>query len=123
MLSRYQGALNASDAERAVSLYAPDGVLMPPCRPSVVGKAVVREVYEGGSKSFRFHLVFTVNEVVQVSPKWAFARTTSAGTLTDAAKGTASPESNQELFIFEEAPDGPWAIARYSSSSTNPPSH
>lgn len=58
---------------------------------------------------------------MQVSPEWAFARTTSAGMLTDAAKGATGRKSNKELFVFEKGHDGVWAIARYSLSSTNPP--
>lgn len=68
VLSRYQGALNASDAEGAASLYAADNVLMPPYRPSVVGKAAVRDAYEVGSRSLRFQVSFTVDKLCRSRP-------------------------------------------------------
>jgi hypothetical protein len=36
------------------------------------------------------------------------------------ATGESSPESNQELFIFQKL-GGAWKIARYCFSTTNPP--
>jgi hypothetical protein len=49
VLSAYEAALNASDAEAAGRLYAEDGVLMPPFRQ--FGKAAVRQSYVAGSKA------------------------------------------------------------------------
>ena len=72
-------------------------------------------------KAIKLNLKFTVAEVVQVAPNWAFARTNSAGTVTVNATGAKSAEANQELFIFKKGTDGAWKIARYSFSTTNPP--
>jgi len=63
---------------------------------------------------------FAIAEIKQVGPDWAFARTSSAGTVKVNATGQSSPEANQELFVFQKV-GGDWKIARYCFSSTNPP--
>jgi uncharacterized protein (TIGR02246 family) len=119
-LSSYEDALNASDTEAVMPLYAEDGVFMPPNNPSAVGKAAVRQAYDAVFKSITLKVKFTVAELITMSPEWAFVRTNSAGTNKINATGAVSPEGNQELFIFKKGADGKWRIARYSFSTTNP---
>jgi len=118
VLSAYEAALNASDTEAVRRLYAEDVVLMRPFRPSVVGKAAVRQPAAAGAR--KLNIKFTIAEIVEMAPDWAFARTNSAGTITLNATGATSPEANQELFIFRKDTDGAWKIARYSFSPTIP---
>src|SRR2546421_11554577 len=120
LLSSYEAALNASDAAAVMPLYAEDAVFMPPNNQSAVGAAAVRQAYDAVFKAIKLDLKFTVAEVVQVAPNWAFARTNSAGTVTVNAIGAKSAEANQELFIFRKGADGAWKIARYSFSTTTP---
>ena len=120
VLSAYEAALNASDAEAVRRLYADDVVLMRPFRPSVVGKAAVRQPSVAGPRVSKLNIKFTIAEIVEMAPEWAFARTNSAGTVTVTATGATSPEANQELFIFRKDADGAWKIARYNFSPTIP---
>ena len=122
VLSSYQDALNASNTEAAMPLYTEDGVFMPPNNPSAVGKAAVRRAYDAVFKAIRLKVKFTIAELVMMSPEWAFVRTNSAGTNKINATGAVGAEGNQELFIFKKGTDGQWRIARYSFSTTNPPS-
>ena len=69
----------------------------------------------------KFHVKFTIAELVVVAPTWAFVRTNSAGTTDHHSTGKTTAEANQELFIFKKEGDGKWRIARYSFSPTNPP--
>jgi uncharacterized protein (TIGR02246 family) len=119
-LSAYEEALNASNTEAVMPLYADDGVFMPPNSPSAVGKAAVREAYDTVFKAITLNVKFTVAELVTMSPEWAFVRTNSAGTNKIRATGAVGAEGNQELFIFKKGPDDTWRIARYSFSTTNP---
>src|SRR3954471_12326658 len=121
LLSSYEAALNAANTAAVMPLYAEDAVFLPPNKQSAVGAAAVRQAYDAVFKAIKLDLKFTVAEVVQVAPDWAFARTNSAGTLTVNAAGAKSAEANQELFIFKKGADGAWKIARYSFSTTNPP--
>jgi uncharacterized protein (TIGR02246 family) len=120
VLSAYEAALNASDTDAVRRLYADDVVLMRPFRPSVVGKAAVRQPSVAGPRVSKLNVKFTIAEIVEMAPDWAFARTNSAGTITATATGATSPEANQELFIFRKDADGAWKIARYSFSPTIP---
>jgi uncharacterized protein (TIGR02246 family) len=119
-LSKYEEALNQSDTNAVMKLYAPDGVFMAQNFPSSVGADAVRKAYDVVFKTIKLTVKFKVAEVVEVAPNWAFARTNSAGTVKIHATGQTSAEANQELFVFQKI-DGAWKIARYCFSTTNPP--
>ena len=123
LLAKYNDALNASSTDAVMPLYAEDGVFMPPYSPSAVGFEAVRKAYDAVFKAITLNVKFTIEEVVELSPKWALARTNSTGTTLDHATGTRSAEANQELFVFSRDSNGSWKIARYSFSTTNPPRH
>jgi len=121
VLTKYEAALNASDVEAVMPLYAEDGVFMPPYSQSAAGAAAVRKAYTAVFKAITLNVKFTIAEIIAMAPGWVFARTNSAGTTMDHATGAKTAEGNQELFIFKKSVDGAWRIARYSFSSTNPP--
>jgi uncharacterized protein (TIGR02246 family) len=123
LLAKYNDALNASSTDAVMPLYAEDGVFMPPYSPSAVGSEALRKAYDAVFRAITLNVKFTIAEIVELAPEWAFARTNSAGTILDHATGNRSTEANQELFIFSKDRDGSWKIARYSFSSTNPPRH
>jgi uncharacterized protein (TIGR02246 family) len=121
LLSRYEVALNASDTNKILTLYADDGVFMAQNSPPNVGAAEVRGAYDAVFAAIDLNIEFQTDEIVQLSPQWAFARTRSEGLVTINATGDNSPEANQELFIFTKIDSGAWKIARYIFSTTNPP--
>lgn len=123
LLAKYNDALNASSTDAVMPLYAEDGVFMPPYSPSAVGADALKKAYDAVFKAITLNVKFTIAEIVELTPEWAFARTNSAGTTLDHATGTRSAEGNQELFIFRKGGDDSWKIARYSFSPTNPPRH
>lgn len=123
LLAKYNDALNASSTDAVMPLYAEDSVFMPPYSPSAVGSEAVRKAYDAVFKAITLNVKFTIAEIVELAPEWAFARTNSAGTTLEHATGTTSAEANQELFVFRKDSKGSWRIARYSFSSTNPPRH
>ena len=123
LLAKYNEALNASSTDAVMPLYAEDGVFMPPYSQSAVGSAAVRKAYDAVFKAITLNVKFTIAEIVELGPGWAFARTNSAGTTTDHATGAKRAEGNQELFVLKKDDDGSWKIARYSFSPTNPPRH
>ena len=122
VLAAYSAAVNASDANAVMPLYAEDGVFMPPYSPSAVGAQAVRRAYDAAFKAIKLTVKFNVAEIVEMSPDWVFARTNSAGTTLNHATGAITAEANQELFIFRRDRGGKFKIARYSFSTTNPPS-
>jgi|SRR5262249_53944732 len=114
VMSSYEAALNASNTDAVMPLYAEDGVFMAPNNQSVVGKAAVRRAYD----AIMLKVKFTIAELVVMSPQWAFVWTNSTGTQKINGTGATSAEANQELFIFRRATMV--KIARYSFSTTNP---
>src|SRR5258707_4330581 len=120
VLSKYQDALNQSDTDAVMKLYAPDGVFMPQNSPSSVGVVEVRSAYDAVFKAIKLTVQFNVAEVVEMAPNWVFARTNSAGSVKVYATGAGGPEANQELLLFQKI-DGGSKIARYCFSTTNPP--
>jgi uncharacterized protein (TIGR02246 family) len=120
VLGKYEDALNQSDTDAVMNLYASDGVFMPQNSPSSEGANEVRRAYDAVFKAIKLTVQFNVAEVVELAPDWVFARTNSAGTVKIHATGAGGPEANQELFLFQKI-DGAWKIARYCFSTTNPP--
>jgi uncharacterized protein (TIGR02246 family) len=121
VLTSYSDALNGGKTAAVLPLYAEDGVFMPPCSQSAVGKEAVRKAYDAVFDELKFHVKFTIAELVVMAPRWAYVRTNSAGTTEHHSTGKTTAEANQELFIFERGKDGEWRIARYSFSPTSPP--
>jgi uncharacterized protein (TIGR02246 family) len=119
VLRAYETALNQSSTDAVMKLYASDGVFMPQNFPSSVGADAVRKAYGGVFDAIKLTVKFTIAEIHQVAPEWAFARTNSAGTVKVNATGQSSAEANQELFVFQKT-EGGWKIARYCFSTTNP---
>jgi uncharacterized protein (TIGR02246 family) len=120
LLTKYAAALKACDADAVMELYTEDAVLMAQESPPAIGAAAVRQGYLGVFNAIVLDIKFHVAEVVELTPEWAFACTTSTGTIKINANGAIIPEANQELFIFKKV-GGTWKIARYSFSVINPP--
>jgi uncharacterized protein (TIGR02246 family) len=118
VLANYQDALNQSDTEAVMKLYALNGIFMPQHFPSSAGADAIRKAYNAVFDAIKLSVTFTLAEVHQIANDWAFARTNSAGQ----SKSTrpAEAEANQELFVFQKIGDE-WKIARYCFSTTNPP--
>lgn len=121
VLSTYEKALNESSVDTVMTLYANDGVFMPQHSLPNVGKNAVRAAYGRVFQAIKLNIKFTIDEILQISPEWAIARTRSAGFVTINATGDKGPEANQELFVFQKPESGEWKIARYIFSTTNPP--
>jgi uncharacterized protein (TIGR02246 family) len=121
VLGSYSDALNGGKTAAVLPLYADDGVFMPPYSQSAVGKEAVGKAYDAVFGELKFHVKFTIAELVVMAPTWAYVRTNSAGTTEHHSTGKTTAEANQELFIFKKGEDDRWRIARYSFSPTNPP--
>jgi len=120
-IAAYNVALNGGQTAAVLPLYTDDGVFMPPYSDSAIGKEAVKRAYDKVFDELRFHVKFTIAELVVMSPSWAYVRTNSAGTTEHHSTGKTTTEANQELFVFARGGDGKWRIARYSFSPTNPP--
>lgn len=121
-VSAYIKALTASNLDGVMTQYANDGVFMPPNAPPIVGIKAVRSAYANTFKNVDIDAdEFVIDEVVQVSPTWAFVRSHARGSTTSVAtRAKISEGGTKELFVLQKQSDGNWKIARYAFSSTNP---
>ena len=119
ILASYHDALNNSDTEVVIKLYAPDGVFMPQHFPSSVGADAVRKAYNAVFDAITLNAKLVVAEVHQMASGLALTLTNSAGTVKVHATGESRAEANQELFVLKKI-DDEWKIACYCFSTTNP---
>jgi len=120
VLQKYESALNTSSTSAVMPLYTADGVFMAQHFPTANGTSAVKQAYDMTFNMITLSVKFNIIEVVPVSEEWAFARTSSVGTVKVNATGGGGPEANQELFVMQKV-QGEWKIARYCFSTTNPP--
>ena len=104
LLGKYNAALNASNTEAVMPLYAEDGVFMPPYIQSAFGSEAVRKAYDDVFKVITLSVKFTIAEIVEVGPGRAFAPTNSAGTTDHATerkaqKATRSCSSSRRIMM------------------------
>ncbi|MEQ8926140.1 MAG: SgcJ/EcaC family oxidoreductase [Fulvivirga sp.] len=111
LLQTYKKSLNTSDAKLAQSVYTKDGIFMPTEAPTAIGSENILKSYEFIFTQIQLNIEFFIDEIV-VEDDFAYAVTTSKGTVKIHATGIEAPEANRELFIFEKV-DGVWKIARY----------
>src|SRR5260370_17494516 len=76
-LAKYQDALNQSNTDAVMKLYASDGVFMPQHSPSSIGADAVRKAYDAVFKAITLDVKFNVAEIHQLAPDWPLARTNS----------------------------------------------
>ena len=117
ILDRYEAALNASDVDAVLALYAADGVFMPTNAPTAAGTTAVRSAYEHVFGTIKLDIAFSIDEIV-VDDSLAFATTGSKGQVTILAENVTAQEENRELFVFQKI-DGTSKIARYMFNKTS----
>ena len=100
VMSSYESALNASNTEAVMPLYAEDGVFMAPNNQSAVGRTAVRQAYDAVFKAITLKVKFAIAELVMMSPQWAFVRTNSSGTQKINATGKLRAVSRSQPGAF-----------------------
>jgi len=120
IFARYAASLNAGDADAWATLWAEDGVQMPPDAPPVAGKSQIRESLRRLLAQFRFEMRIRTEEV-RTAGDWAFARGMYTATLTPKAGGPAIPIDGKFMTILARQSDGSWKIYRDIFNSNVPP--
>ena len=124
LLTTYEGALNASDAGLAASLYTTDGVFMPHQFPSSAGPNI-EGAYKQTFEAIGLNIAFSVDEIT-VEGDFAYALTRSEGTQTILAtdetqrhpNGSASSERSSPVNTPEQRAQGGLASGCGSSGGT-----
>ncbi|TIA68911.1 hypothetical protein D6C76_08012 [Aureobasidium pullulans] len=116
LLRTYGAVLSTRSLPSVLNLYTTDGVLMAPNFAPSVGQEALKKSYERIFSTIKLDIQFTIDEIVVMDDKWAFARTTAEGTKYWIEKGTQESHHNQEIFVCRKD-EGEWKIARYCFSS------
>lgn len=112
LLDAYGDALNASDAAKITALFAQDAVFAAPGSPTATGPTQIRGAFDGLFGAVDLDLQFTPAEIVVANANYAYATSTSSGTVLVKANGQSSRSSYRELWAFTKE-NGQWKIARY----------
>jgi uncharacterized protein (TIGR02246 family) len=104
-------AVNAGDVARVMAVWASDGVLMPPHRPPVHGRAAIeqyfRELFARASLTFAF-----TSSVVEAFGDGAVERLTYTARVVPNGGGAAVEDSGTGLHVYRRAPHGAWLLAQ-----------
>ena len=109
--------VNAEDLDRRMATMDPDVVIMPPGRPSIVGKEAVRRLSHDYSAAFEEKCSLDYDEVERVG-HWGFARATVTGTRTSRSGGGVEKVSLKNLWIVKRQADGEWKFWRIMFNRT-----
>ncbi|HEV7902225.1 MAG TPA: DUF4440 domain-containing protein [Pyrinomonadaceae bacterium] len=99
------------DAERVLSYWTDDAVVLPPGLPAVAGKAALREYVEGSMRIPGFKISWTSTDVA-FSPDGKLAYMFSRNAVTmNAPDGTPHTTGGRAVTIWRQEPDGEWRCA------------
>lgn len=120
LMNQYGAALNAGDLELWISLWAENGIQMPPNAPAVIGKEQIRAKFESIFPVFIFNMIVTTKEV-RTAGDLAFARGTYTLSLTPREEGEIINIDGKYLSILERQADGSWKFSRDCFNNNAPP--
>ena len=124
MLKQYAVITNAGDWDRWISLWADDGVQMPPDDPARVGKEQIREgmgpAFDGMNLDITIHSL----EKTKVYGDLGLTRCTYTLKATPKAGGAeiVLEPDGKALTLYERQPDGSWKIVYDCFNSNVAPS-
>ncbi len=120
LVNQYGATVNAGDLDLWISLWADNGIQMPPNAPAVIGKEQIRAENESMFAEFILKMVVT-NEEVKVDGDLAFIRGTYTLSLTPKAGGETIKIDGKYLSIVERQADSSWKFARDCFNDNAPP--
>ncbi len=116
LLKNYERALNRSNVNEVMQLYAKDSIFMPSNKPTAVGYAQVTKAYQHVFEDLNLEVSFHIDEIL-VRDDLAFVRTVSDGKITLLKKDMVIKNNSRELFIMKRVQHH-WKIFRYIFNET-----
>lgn len=111
LIHKYESALNKSNAEEIIKLYAKDGIFMPSNKPTAIGSFQVEISYQHVFKDLDLLVAFHINEIL-IRNDLAIVRTSSDGEITYLKNNKTVKNNSRELFVMKHGAQG-WKIYRY----------
>ena len=123
MLNRYANITNAGDWDQWISLWADDGVQMPPDDPARIGKEQIRAGMKPLFDQLNLDIVIQSIEDAKIYGDLGFTRCIYTLKATPKAGGETiyvMPEG-KALTLYERQPDGSWKIVYDCFNSSTAP--
>jgi len=111
--------VNTEDLDRRMATMDPEVVIMPPGRPSIVGKEEIRRLSHDYAETYEEECSLAYDEV-DVSGNWGFARATVSATRTSRSDGAVEKLTLKNLWIFKKQAGGEWKFWRIMFNNTIP---
>ena len=122
VLNQYAVACNTGDFDLWISLWADDGVQMPPSENSVIGKEQIREANKPGFDQMNLEIAITGIEDIKVYGDLGLTHCNYTLAVTPKAGGEkviVMPDG-KALGLYERQSDGSWKIL-YDCFNSNAP--
>ena len=123
MLNRYANITNAGDWDQWISLWADDGVQMPPDDPARIGKEQIRAAMKPQFDQLNLDIVIHSIEDAKIHGDLGFTRCIYSLKATPKAGGetiNVMPDG-KALTLYGRQPDGSWKIVYDCVNSSTPP--
>ena len=102
-------AVNASNVEGCVAVWARDGVLMPPNHPAVHGHQAIGEYFRSLFLRARFRFAFTSSHI-HVAGDTALERVTYTVVIRPGAGAAPTEDAGKGLHVYERQANGSWKL-------------
>ena len=102
-------AVNASNADGCVAVWAADGVLMPPHHPSVQGRQAIFEYFRSLFSQSTFRFTFTASHI-HLAGDTALERVTYRAIIWPGGGDPPIEDVGKGLHVYERRPDGSWKL-------------
>ena len=112
-------AVNASDVDGCVALWARDGVLMPPHHPPVHGHTAIAEFFRDLFARNRFTFTFTSSHI-DLAGDVALERVTYTAIIRPGPGASPITDAGKGLHVYARQRDGSWKLAQDIWNSDRP---
>lgn len=112
-------AVNASDADGCVAVWAADGVLMPPHHPSVHGHRAIAEYFRALFLKRTFCFTFTSSHI-HLAGDTAVEHVTYTATIWPRDDAAPIDDSGKGLHVYARQPSGSWKLTHDIWNSDQP---
>jgi uncharacterized protein (TIGR02246 family) len=102
-------AVNASDVDRCVSVWAPDGVLMPPHHPSLHGREAIAGYFHDLFSRSRLRFTFTSSHI-ELAGDIALERVTYTAVIWTGVEASPIDDVGKGLHVYRRQSDGSWKL-------------
>jgi uncharacterized protein (TIGR02246 family) len=114
-------AVNAADVEESLTVWADDGVMMPPHHPPVDGAKAIRDHFRRVFSRARVTFTFTSSQI-EVAGDIAIERVTYVVRIQPVGAASETDDAGKGVHVYRRQPDGSWKLALdiWNSDRANP---